>query len=479
MKVAVVLEHRFARTPDGAVWTDGPFGYSFFGRYLRVFAQVRVVARLAEVARAEPDWARADGEGVGFRAFPYYVGPRQYLARRRAIRRAAESLLPPGEAVILRVPSQLAVSLAPTLRKQRRPYGVEVVGDPYDAFAPGAHRHPLREAFRWHGLFHQKKLCLQAAAAAYVTEHALQRRYPPAPDTYTTHYSSVELPPEAFVKEPRPARAPGYHLRLITVGSLDHFYKGPDTLLEALALLESGAWLETGAVLERGSAPAQPGARLATRPFPDEEALPTAEGSRNHQVRIELIFIGDGERRPELECMARQLGIENRVVFRGRAAAGAAVRRELDRADLFVLASRQEGLPRAMLEAMARGLPCVGSSVGGIPELLPPECVVPSGDARALAECIQRLHGNPAKAKAQSARNLAKAHEYGEEALAPRRAEFYRRLNDDTETHIVLNQSVLRSEKAHADPSRGTRRSRGCARSSYIGLPNTSGSRSR
>ena len=449
MKVAVVLEHRFARTPDGVVWTDGPFGYSFFGRYLRVFAQVRVVARLREVSRAESNWTRADGDRVDFRAFPYYVGPRQYLARRRAIRRAAEGLLPPREAVILRVPSQLAVSLAPTLRKQRRPYGVEVVGDPYDAFAPGAHRHPLREAFRWYGLFHQKKLCLQAAAAAYVTERALQRRYPPAHDAYTTHYSSVELPPAAFVEEPRPARAPDRPLRIITVGSLDHFYKGPDTLLEALALLN----LEAPAAGEaRGDA---------------------------HGV-FELILVGDGERRPELERMAHRLGIESRLVFRGRVAAGEAVRRELDRADLFVLPSRQEGLPRALIEAMARGLPCVGSCVGGIPELLPPECLVSPGDARALANCIQRLCADPARPQAVAARNHVKAREYGEEALAPRRDAFYRRLSDVTQAHIVLNQSVLRAdERAHADPSGGTRRPRGSVRGPYFSLPNTSGSRSR
>ncbi len=399
MKLAVVLEHRFARTPDGAVWTDGPFGYSFFGRYLRVFDRVRVVARLAAVTRAEPDWARADGEGVDFRAFPYYVGPGQYLARRGEIRRAAKRLLPPGEAVILRVPSQLAISLAPTLHKQRRPFGVEVVGDPYDAFAPGTHRHPLREAFRRYGLFHQKRLCRQAAAAAYVTEHALQRRYPPAPRVFATHYSSVELPPEAFVKEPRPPRTPGHPLRVITVGSLDHFYKGPDTLLEAVSFLNNGA---------------------------------LRESLRDHRAGIELTFVGDGERRPELENMARRLGIKNRVSFRGRSAAGAPVRHQLDRADLFVLPSRQEGLPRAMIEAMARALPAIGSSVGGIPELLPPECVVPPDDPRALAACIQRLAGDQAEAKALAARNLAKSREYSEESLAPRRDAFYRRLSDNS-----------------------------------------------
>ena len=449
MKVAVVLEHRFARTPDGAVWTDGPFAYSFFGRYLRIFDHVRAIARVEQVDRAEPDWARADGEGVGFRAFPYYVGPRQHLARRGEIHRAAESLLPPGEAVILRVPSQLAISLAPTLRKQHRPYGVEVVGDPYDAFAPGTHRHPLREAFRWYGLFHQKRLCRRAAAAAYVTEHALQRRYPPAPNAYTAHYSSVDLPPEAFVKKPRPARTPARPLHLITVGSLDHFYKGPDTLLEAMSLLTRRA---------------------------------LQDGLHDHQAGIELTFVGDGERRPELENMARHLRIEDRVVFRGRAAAGSAVRRELDRADLFVLPSRQEGLPRAMIEAMARALPCIGSNVGGIPELLPPECVVPPADPRALAECIQRLYDEPAKAQALAVRNLTKAREYSEKTLAPRRDAFYRNLGDSTNSSAPVVdrcESVLRSERAHADPSRDAERPRRGARGRYISLPNTSGSRSR
>ncbi len=43
MRVAVVLEHRFLHKADGTVWTDGPFGYSFFSRYLTVFDSVRVV----------------------------------------------------------------------------------------------------------------------------------------------------------------------------------------------------------------------------------------------------------------------------------------------------------------------------------------------------------------------------------------------------------------------------------------------------
>src|ERR1043166_5635017 len=86
---------------------------------------------------------------------------------------------------------------------------------------------------------------------------------------------------------------------------------------------------------------------------------------------LTLHVVGDGKHRPELEQLASALGVSDRVIFLGLLPAGAAVRERLDRSDLFVLASRCEGLPRAMVEAMARSLPCIGSTIGGIPELLP------------------------------------------------------------------------------------------------------------
>src|SRR5690606_2722669 len=112
---------------------------------------------------------------------------------------------------------------------------------------------------------------------------------------------------------------------------------------------------------------------------------------------------------------------------------GQAVRDELDQADLFVLASRTEGLPRAVIEAMARGLPCIGTSVGGIPELLPTEDLVPPGDADTLARKISEVSRSPERMAAMSRRNLKKAADYRDDVLRQRRNAFYEIVKERTE----------------------------------------------
>lgn len=391
MNALITLEHRFDRTPDGAVWTQTMFAYSFWQRYLAVFDQVRVLARIREVHSVPPDWRRADGDGVSFVPVPCYVGPWQYLRRWRAVRAAVRGALRADEAVIMRIGSNLAAILAPALRRSGHPYGVEVVGDPYDVFAPGAVRHPLRPLFRWLFTRRQRRLCAHACAASYVTAQALQRRYPPAADAFATHYSSIELPPEAFASAPRSWLQMPDPARLVFVGTLAQLYKAPDVLLAAVARCRA-------------------------------QGLP-----------VTLTIVGDGKHRAELEALASTLGLSDAVQFLGQVPAGAAVRQQLDRADLFLLPSRQEGLPRAMVEAMARGLPCIGSTVGGIPELLPAEHLVPPGDAVALADKIGAVLRDPARMTAASQRNLARAREYADEVLHERRVAFYRYVKECTQ----------------------------------------------
>jgi glycosyltransferase involved in cell wall biosynthesis len=143
---------------------------------------------------------------------------------------------------------------------------------------------------------------------------------------------------------------------------------------------------------------------------------------------LHLTVIGDGRARPEFEALAASCGIAEQTVFAGQLAAGQSMRDALDRADLFVAPSRTEGLPRAMIEAMARGLPSIGSTAGGIPELLEPEDMVPPGDADALARKILDVVDDPERLQRMSACNLHRARDYLSETLAARRGEFYQTL---------------------------------------------------
>jgi glycosyltransferase involved in cell wall biosynthesis len=397
MRVAIVSEHRFGCTPGG-VFTSGPFAYSFWKRYLSVFESVLVVARVSKLDGFPPAGhrrpapvARADGPGVSFAPLPSYRGPEQFFWRAPRIRRALLASFGERDAILLRLPSVVAYLAEGRLRRSGRPFAVEVVGDPWDALAAGAHKHALRALFRHVLSRSQRRLCAASFASSYVTGDALQRRYPAQSGVLAVGCSDVELPPSFFARQPRSVLSELREPSLITVGSLSHLYKGPDVLLEALA------------------------------------------NCRRNGLDASLVVVGDGRYRPWLEARCRLLGMADRVIFRGQLAFGEAVRAELDRADLFVLPSRQEGLPRALLEAMARGLPAIGSRVGGIPELLAPEDLVAPNDVRCLARRIVEVCGDPARLERMSSRNLTTAWGYEESRLERQRRVFLERVRHEAE----------------------------------------------
>ena len=117
---------------------------------------------------------------------------------------------------------------------------------------------------------------------------------------------------------------------------------------------------------------------------------------KNSGINIRVLVIGDGAERGKVEQHARALALdEKHIQFLGR-------RSDIDdllsAADFFVLPSDIEGLPMAILEAMAHGLPIVASNVGGIPEIIDDEregLLFPAGDATALALAIRRLASDP------------------------------------------------------------------------------------
>jgi glycosyltransferase involved in cell wall biosynthesis len=117
-------------------------------------------------------------------------------------------------------------------------------------------------------------------------------------------------------------------------------------------------------------------------------AVADVAGSRA-QVTLELI--GDGPETLALERLADELGIGERVLFRGRATAGK-IAEALRAADVFVLSSLSENMPLALLEALCCGLPAAATDVGGVPEALGNDgALAPAGDSAALARAIEAV----------------------------------------------------------------------------------------
>lgn len=114
------------------------------------------------------------------------------------------------------------------------------------------------------------------------------------------------------------------------------------------------------------------------------------------QATVALIGLGPLE--SELRREARDLGLESRVFFLG---SRDDVFELLPIFDSFCLSSRYEGLPISLVEAMATGLPCVATAVGGIPEVLEDGVngyLAPPGDPLALRTAIERVMSDPDEA---------------------------------------------------------------------------------
>jgi glycosyltransferase involved in cell wall biosynthesis len=397
MTVLICFEHHFSQF--GNQFYCRQLSPSFLRRYREVWDRVHIFARVSQQKEAPCDLPPIDTEGVEFVALPDYLGVAGYFRARKQIQEIAKAAIRNTDSILFRAPGVISTAVWKFIRGSGRPYGVEIIGDPHEAFSRNAVRHPLRPLIRWKLTRDLRRQCQEAHATGYVTRSTLQKRYPPRPGNFTTSYSDVELDASGLIEKPRRFQPLPSPIRIVMVGTFSQMYKGHDVILRALAQLKS------------------------------------------RRIDFEVTFVGDGKHRAEMEQLANSLGIVEYTRFIGEISAGLPVRAELDRADLFVMPSRTEGLPRAMIEAMARGLPCIGSAVGGIPELLSSEDLVPPGDVDQLAAKLAEVLETPTRLHTMSVRNLKAAAKYRNELSTAKRREFYQALRIGTEKWLRQHRS--------------------------------------
>lgn len=142
--------------------------------------------------------------------------------------------------------------------------------------------------------------------------------------------------------------------------------------------------------------------------------------------RARFAIWGNGPLRQDLEARIRTLGLAGRVEMRGATREPA---RALQECQIFVLASLSEASSNVILEAMATGLPVVGTRVGGTPGLVDADrtgLLVPPDNVPALAEAILRLIEAPALAAEMGAQGRVRAFaEFGLDRMHERIDKFY------------------------------------------------------
>lgn len=141
-----------------------------------------------------------------------------------------------------------------------------------------------------------------------------------------------------------------------------------------------------------------------------------------------LVLVGDGEDRGKLETLARELGVQDRVVFAGTVDP-AETARYLSIGEIFARPSLSEGLGTAFLEAMACGLPVVATPVGGILDFLRDGengLLCPVGDPESVSGALSRLLDDPVLARrlGDAGHDLV-SREYGWDSVAERIGRLY------------------------------------------------------
>lgn len=141
---------------------------------------------------------------------------------------------------------------------------------------------------------------------------------------------------------------------------------------------------------------------------------------------VKALLIGDGPERERLSAWVREQGLEARVAFLGFRSD---VEPLLAAADVSVLTSRSESFPFVILESLKAGTLAVATAVGGIPDLLPSECLFAPGDVDGLCRRLRRWLDAPEERQAQVARLQARIRaEFSLQALADKHVQIYNRI---------------------------------------------------
>ena len=296
-----------------------------------------------------------------------------------SIRKVVKKEVSETDVLIARLPSLIGRIAINEAKKMNKPYMVEVVGCPWDALW---NHSLLGRVYAPIAYLALKKQVKTAPYVLYVTKQFLQKRYPT--NGYSVGVTDVVLKSiEESSLESRLSKIDLYNtgktLKLGTAAGYDVEYKGQQYVIEAIS----------------------------------------KASNKNFNFKYEPVGKGSGKR---LAKLIESLNISDKVTLKGQLKHNE-IFDYFDEIDIYIQPSKQEGLPRAVVEAMSRACPVLGSKTGGIPELIDEEYIFGKGDVEQIVNCLNSLDKIKLKKMAKS--NFEKSKEYSTNKMNKARLDFY------------------------------------------------------
>ncbi len=380
MKALFVHDTFYSQAPDGEVYSFGAFPSSLWQeRFLPHFSALTVIGRERPFEAAHTTRAmRSDTPSVEFMLLPN-ISSLSGLSRRGEVASQIREAAGQADAVIVRGPSEFGMIAAHevnraalrqvNLTKVKIPVAVEMSGCAFDhTWHYGSLTGKLYAPVKY---LRARRMVNNADSVIYVTEKFLQQRYPTRGAVANASNVEIETPSSDILEKRLNRIESNTPLTFGMIGNHDHGLKGVDTALAAFT-----------------------------------RAL-------DHLPPFQFRILGEGP--TDQESFAR---------YDAPLTAKNAALSWLDGIDIYLQPSRHEGLPRALIEAMSRACPALGSDAGGIPELLSTENIHKRGDSSALSALLIKSV-NKKWQREQAVKNFEKAKNYTRENLLPVREKFW------------------------------------------------------
>ncbi|EEV38224.1 hypothetical protein ECBG_00493 [Enterococcus casseliflavus EC20] len=330
MNVIFSHDHKFLKFKD-IYYSTGGLSSDMLKRYTKSFSHVTILSRQKNLDEKRENLTLASVENVTFVKIPDFKNIRSFYKIEQAKSIIKYNVMK-SDAVIARMPSSIGELSIKYAKKYNKPYLIEVVACPWDSFWNHSIVGKIIAPFEYLKL---KRITQRSKYVIYVTSEFLQRRYPT--NGKETNCSNVSLIKQSeFALSNRLSKIRNLNLNgkvvIGTVGAVDVKYKGQQYVIEALGKMR-----------------------------------------KNGLSNFEYQLVGGGNQ-AFLKRKAEEFGVADKVKFVG------SIKHEdvfnwMESLDIYIQPSKQEGLPRALIEAMSCGLPCYGSETAGIPELLDSSCL--------------------------------------------------------------------------------------------------------